>query len=42
MRTSYEDEEIAAIDIDKEQADYGFNILKTITGPQIYLRIRKS
>lgn len=40
--TYYEDEEIAKIDIDKEEADYGFHTLRTIAGPKIYIRIRKS
>jgi len=42
MRTYYEDEELAVIDIDKEQADYGFHTLRTIAGPKVYIRIRKS
>ncbi len=42
LRTYYEDEEIEKIDIDKEQADYGFHTLRTIAGPKIYIRIRKS
>jgi len=42
LRTYYEDEELVTIDIDKEQADYWFHTLRTIAGPKIYIRIRKS
>lgn len=42
MRTYYTDEEIQIHNIDKDQADFGFHTLRTIYGPKIYIRLRKS
>lgn len=40
--TYYEDSEIEKHGIDKDQADFGFYTLKTIHGPKLYIRFRKT
>lgn len=42
LRTYYDEKELVEKNIDKDQADFWFHLLKTIYGPNIYIRIRKS
>jgi phosphoesterase RecJ-like protein len=42
LRTYYDDTELEGKDMDKDQADFWFHLLRTIYGPKIYIRIRKS
>jgi len=42
MWTYYEDDEIEQYGIDKDEADFGFYTLRTIHGPKLYIRLRKT
>lgn len=42
LRTYYDDTELENKNMDKDQADFWFHLLRTIYGPKIYIRIRKS